>query len=175
MLVSVVHFLHLNFSPAAHKGKNISNTILLTGFKLTQKILMLRTAKLENIPSPHPGFSLPGYLHPHYTALSLLSTNWTICLRAWEMTGVRGTMGVPGVVAPGVEVAGVEATGVEATGDEATGVDPAGVEALGVPPGVAPGVVPGVAGMTTTGDGPGLSARGSNRGVDVTKRASLIR
>lgn len=141
---------------------------------------MLRTAKLEHTPPPSQGFSLPGYPHPHYTALSLLSINWTICLRAWEMTGVSGTTGVTGVVVPGVEAAGDEAagdeaTGEEAAGEEATGVDPAGVEALGVPPGVARGVVPGVAGMTTTGDGPGLSARGSSRGVDVTKRASLIR
>lgn len=75
---------------------------------------------------------------------------------------MSGTTGVPGVEAPGVEAAGVEA---------------AGVDAPGVPPGVVPGVVPGVAGMTTTGAGPGLSAppRGSSRGVEVTKRASLIR
>ncbi len=74
----------------------------------------------------------------------------------------------PGVKAPGVDAAGVEAPGVEAPGVEAAGVDV---------PGVPPGVVPGVAGMTTTGARPGLSApaRGSSRGVDVTKRASLIR
>lgn len=89
-----------------------------------------------------------------YTKFSLKSTNCTICLRAWEMTGVSG---VPGVAAPGVEAAGVVAPGV--------------------PPGVVPGVVPGVAGMITTGTGPGLSAppAASSRGVDVTKRASLIR
>lgn len=118
---------------------------------------------------------------PPYTILSLMSTNWTICLRAWEMTGVRGTTEVPGVVAPGVKAPGVEAAGVDAAGVEAAGVDPtgveaAGVEAPGVPPGEAPGVVPGVAGMITTGAMPGLSTtgRGSSRGVDVTKRASLI-
>lgn len=80
------------------------------------------------------------------------------------MTGVLGVV-APGVDAPGVEAAGVEAADVEA----------AGVEAAGVPPGVVPGVVPGVAGITTTGAGPGLSDLGSSRGVDVTKRASLIR
>lgn len=81
-------------------------------------------------------------------------------------------MGVPGVIAPGVEAPGVEPTGVDAAG-----VELAGVEALGVPPGVAPGVVPGVAGMMMTGVGPRLSCstRGSNLGVDVTNRASLIR
>lgn len=79
------------------------------------------------------------------------------------MTGVSGITGVLGVTAP-VDASGVEAAGVEA----------AGVEALGVPPGVVPGVVPGVAGVTTTGAGPGLSARGSNRGVDVINRASRI-
>lgn len=111
-----------------------------------------------------------------YTALSLLSgLNWTICLRAWEMTGVRGTIGVPGVVAPGVDAPGVEAAGVEVPGVEPTGVEAAGVETLGVPHGVGPGVVPGVAGMTTTGDGLSAPARGSSRGVEVMKRASLIR
>lgn len=88
------------------------------------------------------------------------------------MTGVSGMMiGVQGVVAPEAAAPGVEAPGVDAVGVEA-----AGVEALGVPPGVVPGVVPGVAGMTTTGARPGLSApaRESSRGVDVIKRASLI-
>lgn len=89
------------------------------------------------------------------------------------MTGVSGMIGVAGIVAPGVEALGVEAPGVEAAGVEAPGVEAAGVDAPGVPP----GVVSGVAEMTTTGAKPGLSApaRGSSRGVDVTKRASLIR
>lgn len=99
------------------------------------------------------------------------------------MTGVSGMIGVAGIVAPGGEAPGVEAAGVEAPGVEAVGVEAAGVEAPGVEEagvdalGVPPGVVPGVAGMTTTGAKPGLSApaRGSSRGVDVTKRASLIR
>lgn len=79
--------------------------------------------------------------------------------------------GEPGVVAPAVDAPGLEAAGVEAAG-----VETAVVEATGVPSGVVPGVSPGVAGITTTGAGPGLSApaRGSSRGVDVTKRASLI-
>lgn len=83
------------------------------------------------------------------------------------MTGVSGTIGVPGVLAPGVEMTGVEVPGVEMTG----------VDAPGEPPGVTPGDVPGVAGMTTTLDGPGLSepALGSSRGVEVINRASLIR
>lgn len=90
------------------------------------------------------------------------------------MTGLRGMIGVgPGVEASGVAALGVEAPGVEAAGVEAPGVEAAGVDALGVPP----GVVPGVAGMTTTGAKPGLSAPalGSSRGVDVIKRASLMR
>lgn len=78
------------------------------------------------------------------------------------MSGIIGVLGVP-------------ASGVEAPGVDPTGVEAAGVEAPGVPPGEVPGVVPGVAGMTTTGPGPGLADRGSSRGVDVTKRASLIR
>lgn len=93
------------------------------------------------------------------------------------MTGVSGMIGVaPGVDAPGVEALGVEApevkaAGVEAPGVEVTGDEAAGVDAAGVPP----GVVPGVAGMTTTGAKLGLSARDSSRGVDVMKRASLMR
>lgn len=86
------------------------------------------------------------------------------------MTGVSAITGVLGVAASGVKEPGVDATGVDAAGVEA-----AGVEAPGVPPGEVPGVVPGVAGMTTTGARPGLAARCSSRGVDVTKRASLIR
>ena len=65
---------------------------------------------------------------------------------------------------------------------EMTGVSGAlpGVLALGVlPPGVVPGVLPGVAGvmMTDAGARAGVSssAAGSNRGVEVTKRASLMR
>lgn len=89
------------------------------------------------------------------------------------MTGVSGMTGVLGVVASGVAAPGVEAAGVEAADDEAPGVEAAGVEA----PGVVPGVVPGVAGITTTEAEPRISApvRGSTRGVDVIKRASLIR
>ena len=77
-----------------------------------------------------------------------------------------------------MEAAGVEAAGVGAADIESPGVEAPEAEAAGVePPGVPPGVVPGVAGMTTTGARPGLSApaRGSSRRVDVTKRASLIR
>lgn len=83
------------------------------------------------------------------------------------MTGVSGMTGVLGVTAAGVDAPGVEAADVET----------AGVDAPGVPPGVVPGVVPGVAGVTTTGVRPGLSApaRGSSRGVDETNRASRIR
>lgn len=52
--------------------------------------------------------------------------------------------------------------------------------ALGVARGEPPGVVPGVAGVMTTGVTPGSSAtappaRDSSRGVEVTKRASLMR
>lgn len=82
------------------------------------------------------------------------------------MIGLSGTM--VGMVAPGVEAVDVEAAGVEAPGVDAAGVDA---------PEFTPGVEPGVAGVTIKGATPGLSApaRGSTRGVDVTKRASLIR
>lgn len=98
-----------------------------------------------------------------------------------EAPGVEA-LGVeaPGVEAPGVEAPGVEAKGVEAPGVEAPDAEAAGVDSLGVPL----GVVPGVAGVTITGARPGAevalalvlaAARGSTRGVEVTKRASLIR
>lgn len=76
--------------------------------------------------------------------------------------------------APGVEALGVDAAGVEAPDVEAAGVEAAGVDSLGVPP----GVVPGVAGVTMTGAkgaAPSAGARGSDRGVEVAKRASLTR
>lgn len=80
------------------------------------------------------------------------------------MIGLSGTM--VGMVAPGVEAVDVEAAGVEAPGVDAAGVDA---------PEFMTGVEPGVAGVTIKGAKPGLSGRGSTRGVDVTKRASLIR
>lgn len=76
------------------------------------------------------------------------------------------------------EALGLEAPGVDAAGVEAPDAEAAGVETPGVAsPGLPPGVVPGVAGVTITGAKPGLSARarGSRRGVDVTKRASRMR